>query len=535
MKTHSQIEIPSEELFMNNPKKFSALTAIAGLVATALVAVASPASAESGAAFVKRTATYYMDRTVSDAGTVVTHAGDSLRLSFEANLKTSALNSFSSGDVLNLVPNVTSTGTFTSINSYVSINYSAGSNGQDSENGENPTASVTFPATPTYVNVFVSINAYASTEGTITFNPQVKKGDVALNSSTDLNIQAKSATRTNNGVGSTSVTAAAEDTNLNYMFKGMCIATTGLAENDTLTLTAALSDGESNNLGTIGNANWAKFQPGDMPMSTNSGSTYTVPAITAGDVIQINAELSVTGVTANKQYSIADYKVTKGGTELPLIGCDTTNATVTSAVYTSPRLLVTVNTATDTRTAGGMTSNKYMQYSCVLYAAGDSAHNTVIASGMGYGMGMTYSSVGCSIFSPPAGTYTVGVRGLSWSMASNEVFSNTTVTVGGAPAKTNPTFPKIASKVKKGKSITMALSSTRGTTTAGKTAQGLVAKVTSTTKKICTVATVKNKSKKITGYSVKGVAKGTCKITVAITGNASFNTQSKVLTISVTK
>lgn len=162
---------------MKNPKKFSALTVVAGLVAATLAAVAAPASAESGKNFAKRTAGYTMNRTISDAGVVVVHANESIHVTFEGELTSAARSGLTNNDVLNLLPGVTKTGTFTYSNVYVSINTSwSGGNGLDSRSGsETTTASVTLGGAPSYTNFFVSLSAYATTEGTVTLAPVIKK------------------------------------------------------------------------------------------------------------------------------------------------------------------------------------------------------------------------------------------------------------------------------------------------------------------------------------------------------------------------
>jgi hypothetical protein len=103
-----------------------------------------------------------------------------------------------------------------------------------------------------------------------------------------------------------------------------------------------------------------------------------------------------------------------------------------------------------------------------------------------------------------------------------------------APTKANPTMPRVGTAVKVKKTFTIALKSTGGTTAAGHNANGLITTVVSKTAANCSVTAVKHKTtKKVTGYTVLGKKKGTCKVEVKVTGNNSFNAKTQQYTIKV--
>jgi hypothetical protein len=105
-----------------------------------------------------------------------------------------------------------------------------------------------------------------------------------------------------------------------------------------------------------------------------------------------------------------------------------------------------------------------------------------------------------------------------------------------ATPKKDPAFPKVANKLKAGKSFTIKLHATKGTSAKGANTDGLATVVTvaAASKKICSVAKVVNKkSKKIIGYTVKGLKAGKCSVVVAISGNSKFKAKSKTTPVAV--
>jgi len=119
-----------------------------------------------------------------------------------------------------------------------------------------------------------------------------------------------------------------------------------------------------------------------------------------------------------------------------------------------------------------------------------------------------------------------------YSMAQSLLITSST----NATPKKDPAFPKVATKVKKGKKFTVALSATKGTSAKGANADGLatVVTVSAASKKICSVTKIVNKkSKKITGYTIKGLKAGKCTVVVSITGNSKFKTKSKTTPVAV--
>jgi hypothetical protein len=115
---------------------------------------------------------------------------------------------------------------------------------------------------------------------------------------------------------------------------------------------------------------------------------------------------------------------------------------------------------------------------------------------------------------------------------------NITITEKGIPgAKSAPNFPIVMPKVKVAKTMPINLHPSKGTSTAGANADGLITKVTvvAASKKYCSVTAYKAKNKTIVAYFVKGLKVGKCSLSVAITGNAMFNSQTKTIVVSVTK
>jgi hypothetical protein len=147
----------------------------------------------------------------------------------------------------------------------------------------------------------------------------------------------------------------------------------------------------------------------------------------------------------------------------------------------------------------------------------------------------------CNIANVAAGTYKLGIRGYSYNGVGSEKILDGTVTVAGSvtpPAKKAPKLPTVATKVKAGKFLTIALHATKGTAKTAANADGLVTKValTAASKGYCSLTPV-IKSKKITGYTVKGlkVHAAKCAVTLTVTGNASFNSVTKTIKVAVTK
>ena len=105
-----------------------------------------------------------------------------------------------------------------------------------------------------------------------------------------------------------------------------------------------------------------------------------------------------------------------------------------------------------------------------------------------------------------------------------------------APVKLAPKVPAVAAKLKRGKTITVALSATKGSAAKGANVDGLatVVSVAPSSKAFCS-ATKVVKAGKITGYTVKGLKVGKCSIVVTITGNDIYNALTKTVVATVTK
>lgn len=139
-----------------------------------------------------------------------------------------------------------------------------------------------------------------------------------------------------------------------------------------------------------------------------------------------------------------------------------------------------------------------------------------------------------------AGTYSVNVE--ATDAAGNKGSLSVAVTVTGSTPvvvkKKTPRVPTIATKVKAGKTFSISLNATKGTAKTAANLDGLVTKVVlaSSSKGFCSITPV-IKSKKIAGYTVKGLKVNAtkCAVTITITGNALFNTLTKTVKVNVTK
>ena len=122
----------------------------------------------------------------------------------------------------------------------------------------------------------------------------------------------------------------------------------------------------------------------------------------------------------------------------------------------------------------------------------------------------------------------------SYAAAGQKTLSITITAV--APVKQAPKVPAVATKLKIGKTITVALSATKGSATKGANVDGLATTVTVSpaTKAFCSVVAVK-KAAKVTGYTVKGLKAGKCLVVVTITGNATYNALTKTVPVTVSK
>jgi hypothetical protein len=268
--------------------------------------------------------------------------------------------------------------------------------------------------------------------------------------------------------------------------------------------------------------------------------TYTVPEIQDGYKLSFGGAVYVEPVAEGKTYSFNGVKVVKQGTTTNLLThCKETKAT---GVVTVTGSTVT-GTLTTTADSSGMMGG-FDSYACMLYAAADTNFATVVKTGSAsrFGMNGPVANPTCNIANVAAGTYKLGIRGYSYNGVGSEKILDGTVTVAGSVPvvvkKKTPRVPTIATKVKAGKTFTIALHSTKGTAKTAANLDGLVTKValTAASKGYCSLTPV-IKSKKITGYTVKGlkVHAAKCTVTLSVTGNASYNSLTKTVRVNVTK
>jgi hypothetical protein len=185
---------------------------------------------------------------------------------------------------------------------------------------------------------------------------------------------------------------------------------------------------------------------------------------------------------------------------------------------TSPTSVTVGSTATVAATASSNLA--------VTYGTTDSSICTVSASGVVTPVATTGN---CVVTANQAGNGT-------YSAAAQKTLTLAITAV--QPAKSAPAAPTVATKVKAGKIVTIALSATGGSATAGANSNGLATTVVlaSGAKGFCSVTSVK-KGGKVTGYAVKGLKVNAtkCAVTINIAGNNLFNSLTKTVKINVTK
>ncbi len=539
---------------MSISKKLAAVVSAAAVVASMFAA--APANAETTAAFINRTVSNSVERTVDPTThTVKFYAGEEYSIYYNSNVKSSVL---SSKTVANSV--LTVDGGFSIQSGTVSASsnksiYISGQIGNTPFNEQSDRAAAEFKVTktltaaPSNLNINVNINGTATTDVVFVFNPTFKIDDYTLTeddmSYFNSNANSRSGGSYNPESNGKSRVARAEDSNFSFYADKACINTTGLVAGDVLEYSMTVSDGTSN-VGTI-EPYWqvqdAQGMGGGMG---TEGSTYTFQTLAAGSTLSVNGGLSIAAPVVGKTYTFGELKVVKQGTTETLVAaCGTTGATAALAVDGTTISATIDKTADASGGMGGGMGGKYSSYVCALYASTDASRTNVVQSSRGYMMMPAGGGMGvvnkCFFYNVPAGTYVVGVRGSSWTGLSEEkIFDGTVTVTGGTPVvvKKTPKVPTIATKVKAGKTFSIALHATKGTAKTAANLDGLVTKVVlaSSSKGFCSITPV-IKSKKIAGYTVKGLKVNAtkCAVTITITGNATFNTLTKTVKVNVTK
>ena len=175
---------------------------------------------------------------------------------------------------------------------------------------------------------------------------------------------------------------------------------------------------------------------------------------------------------------------------------------------------------------------------------------TTVAATASSGLAVSYSSTDATKCTVNASTGVVtavatsGTCTIKANQAGNDAFKAApqklhVINIAAVvPVKKAPRVPTIATKVKAGKTFSIALHATKGTAKTAANLDGLVTKVVlaSSSKGYCSITPV-IKSKKIAGYTVKGLKVNAtkCSVTITITGNTLFNTLTKTVKVNVTK
>lgn len=541
----------NEGLTLSISKKLAAVISAASVVASMFAA--APANAESTAAFINRTISSSVDRPIDEVNhTVKFYAGEEVNLYMNGSIKGSVL---STSALANTV--LTVDGGYSVVSGTMSqfggkSIYVSGQKGNTQFNEMSPPGATelkitkTLDANVTNMNVNVNVSGTATTDVVLTFNPIVKFGDYVVTADDYDWGNTESSSRSGGSYNPESNgkvrVGRAEDERMSFYADTACVNTAGLAPGDVLESTMTVSDGTSN-VGTS-NPYWQiKDAQGMSNGPGTEGDTFTFQTLQLGSTLSVNNFVSVGTPVAGKTYTFGEVKIVKQGTtENLMVGC------ATSAVAATITVASTTITATlDASADNGNMGPKFNSYTCALYSSTDANRTTVVKSSRGYmmmPMGGGMPSTTCIFSSLPAGTYVVGVRGTSWRGMSEEVIVAGTATVTGGVTppvvvkKKTPRVPTIATKVKAGKTFSIALNATKGTAKTAANLDGLVTKVVlaSSSKGFCSITPV-IKSKKIAGYTVKGLKVNAtkCAVTITITGNTLFNSLTKTVKVNVTK
>lgn len=530
---------------MSISKKLAAVVSAAAVVASMFAA--APANAETTAAFINRTVASMSDRPIDEVThTVKFYAGEEISLYMNGSISSGVLSTNAPANTEVVVDGGYSVVSGTLSTSGGKSVYLSGQMGSTSFNEMTQPGATelkitkTFASAITSLNININVGATATTDVVLAFNPVVKLGSYVVTEADYNWSNTDSASRSGGSYNPESNgkvrVGRAEDVKIDFFADTACVKTTGLVAGDVLESIMTVSDGTSN-VGTsspywqVKNAEGMSNGPG------TEGETFTFESVPAGSTLSVNNSVQIQTPVAGNTYTFGEVKVVKQGTTENLItGCATSAATAT-LVVAGAKITATLNTTAD----GGNMGPKFDSYTCALYASTDANHATVVKSSRGYRMmpnGGGATTTNCSFDNVPAGTYVVGLRGSSWKGLSEEVYVATTATVTGSvtPAKKAPKAPTVATKLKIGKTLTVALHATKGTATKGANADGLATVVTvaASSKAICSVAKV-IKSKKITGYTVKGLKAGKCSVVVTITGSSTFNALTKTTVVAVAK
>ena len=532
---------------MSISKKLAAVVSAAAVVASMFVA-AAPANAETAAAFINRTVGNSVQRQLD----AVTHtakfyAGEEISLYMNGSIKSGVLTTNAGANTV-----LTVDGGYSIVSGTVSSSggksiYVNGQMGASQFNEmSSPSATEfkitkTLDAAATSISINVNIGTIATTDVVVAFNPVVKLGEYVVTADDYSYGSVDASSRAGGSYNPTSNgkvrVGRAEDTNMGFYTDAACVNTAGLVSGDVLEASMTVSDGTSN----VGETNpyWQiKNAEGMSSGMGTEGSTFTFTSVAAGSTLSVDASVSIPAPVADKTYTFGEFKVVKqGSTENLMIACGTSAATAALTVAGSK-----ITAALDTAADSSMMGQKYDSYVCALYASTDASRSTVVKSSRGYRMMSTPGApitTSCSFDGVAAGTYVVGLRGTGWKGVSDEVIVAGTATVTGSTpvvVKKAPKAPTVATKLKIGKTLTVALHATKGTASKGANADGLPAVVTvaAASKAICSVAKV-IKSKKITGYTVKGLKAGKCSVVVTITGSSTFNALTKTTVVTVAK
>jgi hypothetical protein len=282
-------------------------------------------------------------------------------------------------------------------------------------------------------------------------------------------------------------------------------------------------------------------------LQAGNSALLTVSRSTAGPSGVVLAQATVdtaTGVMTT--YEVAKYNFTTGTGALTATFVDSKNLywvqtnTADGTKYSIYRWLDPAYVAVSDTTAPVITGSAAVSVNAKATAVGNyTANETSTWSLSGANAALFNVAGGVVTFKAAAvaGTYSVTVE--ATDAAGNKGTKAVTVTVKAlAPVKKTPRVPTIATKVKAGKTFTFYLHSTKGTAKTAANLDGLLTKVVlaSSSKGYCSITPVL-KSKKIAGYTVKGLKVNAtkCAVTITVTGNTLFNTLTKTVKVNVTK
>lgn len=426
---------------------------------------------------------------------------------------------------------------------------------------------------PTSIELTVSKTLTPSANGPIKFDPVVTTDGATLTANSTY-----TSASLNTSITSAGYTAKDGDQYL-YYYGSVCVDMAQVAADDELVLSTTITGSPTT---TSNTTSW--YGPNGMSINAISPQTDLERTVPSPEPTQISASFNrgFSGLTSGFKYTFSaeiESEGTSVGITCPLLPGPTPGlfpvggASVTGTFSVGSKITVTPNkwSLTNGGAVVAAATTEYDWYLCTTPLTAATTDFTqiecfqdqpeqVLASGtsIGYTDGPNQGFTGASLtitqglLTSMTGKYLMvivnGASGSGMSLKRGDLFMKTCGPIASgstcsstygtpvAPAKKTPKAATVATKVKVGKTFTISLHSSKGTASKGANSDGLAAvvSVASASKAFCSVTKIV-KSKKITGYTVKGLKAGKCSVVVAISGSSTFNASSKTTVVTVSK